>query len=119
MDETQLTGCQDLLNWLKIQGFKLYLDENRFRGEQGCNWYACRRTLLPARECETNEGKGIQIVVIPYSHCSWESIEIEVCGEAKGIWWNFKAYSLTIKEFQNRLPEIETSLIAAWNALTR
>lgn len=90
--------------------------------ENECNWYAYRRSALPARECECNEGKAMQIVVRPFKYArptttAWESAEVDVSGEAGGVWFKLKAYSLTLQELRERLPEIEAQLIGAWNSL--
>ena len=96
------------------------------RLDNGCNWYAYRRSTLPARECECNEGKPAQIVVRPHLFLrasaptpsgAWESVEVDVTGEASGLWWKLQAYSLKPEELRDRLPDIEAALIAAWNAL--
>lgn len=115
---TDYTGCDSLRNWLIEQGFKVASDTLH---ETGCNWYAYRRSSLPARECECNEGKPMQIVARPFSRdidgVTWESVEVDVTGEAIGMWFKLMAYSLPENELKKRLPEIEASLIAAWNAL--
>lgn len=109
-----------LKKWLESEGFRTSNNPTRSLHNQ-CHWYAYRRSALPARECETNDGNGCQIVVYPYStqFCGrvHESTEVEVCGEAGGIWWKLQAYSIQPDELRDKLPEIEASLIAAWNGL--
>lgn len=120
---TNYYGLDDLREWLLAQGFHVSQDMIR---DNGCNWYAYRRSALPARECECNAGKPAQIVVRPhlFHHASaptpsgaWESVEVDVTGEANGIWWKLAAYSLKPDELRERLPEIELALVAAWNAI--
>jgi hypothetical protein len=115
-------GCDELREWLTANGFRIAPDS--FARDNGCNWYACRRSAITARECECNDGKPMQIVVRPFwlKHDSapggaWESAEVDVTGEAGGHWYALKCYSLKHDELKGRLHEIEAALIAAWNAL--
>jgi hypothetical protein len=117
-----LIGCDELREWLIAQGFRVAHDS--LQRDNECNWYAYRRSALPARECECNEGKAMQLVVKPhkYAHHSapgdvWESIEVDVTGETGGLWFKLQAYSLKRDELMGRLHEIEAALIEAWNAL--
>ena len=121
---TTFHGLDSLREWLLEQGFRA--SQDMIRRDNDCNWYAYRRSKLPARECECNDGKPMQIVVRPYLflHASaptpsgaWESCEVDVTGEAGGGWWKLQAYSLKPDELRERLPEIEAALIAAWNAI--
>ena len=120
MNATQeLYGCDEMREWLVTQGFRVAHDDlNR---DNECNWYACRRIALPARECECNTGKPMQLVVRPHklTHTlgNWESAAVDVTGEAGGTLYKLHAYSLKHDELRERLGEIETSLISAWNAL--
>ena len=112
-------GCDELREWLITQGFNCYTESlNR---DNGCNWYACRRSEYPSRECECNDGRKMQIVVRPFAYTaglqSWSSVEVEVTGEAQGIWFKLSAYSLQADELKARLQEIEIRLLDAWNAL--
>lgn len=119
----KLTGLDALREWLSGQGFKAV--RNHLRPEQtGCNWYAYRQSALPARQCECNECKAMQIVVRPFSFERqdesggfWESAEVDVTGEAGGHWYKLQCYSLTPDELMANLPKIEAALISAWNAL--
>jgi hypothetical protein len=115
-----LTGCDDTREWLVAQGFRCW--ENTLRSEgNDCNWYACRRSELPARECECNDGKAMQLVVYPTSYDlkgeTHESVKVDVTGEASGLWFNLSAYSMSVAELKEHLPDIERMLIAAWNAM--
>jgi len=117
-----LIGCDDLREWLITQGFRV--SEDSLTRDNECNWYAYRRSALPARECECNDGKPMQIVVRPFKyqrqgtmHPEWQSAEVDVTGEAGGAWFKLSAYSLKHDELRARLSDIESSLIAAWNAL--
>lgn len=116
------TGEEKLKTWLESQGFKF--QENQFRYEYNeCNWLAYRRSKLEARECESNDGKAMQIVVKPSSFIMngihSKSVEIELCGEANGIWWRIYAYAINPDELPNKLEIIERSLISSWNALCK
>lgn len=117
-----LIGCDKLLEWLIAQGFRVAPDS--LSRDNGCNWYAYRRSAIPARECECNDGTPMQIVVRPFrlEHASspggaWESAEVDVTGEAGSHWYKLTCYSLKHDELMGRLHEIEAALIAAWNAL--
>lgn len=118
-----LFGCDELREWLTSQGFRAAEDGLRHDGNQ-CNWYAYKRSAIPARECECNDGKPMQIVVKPHRFLhhsapggAWESVEVDVTGEVGGLWFKLQAYSVTQDELRERLGEIERNLIAAWNAL--
>ena len=112
-------GCNDLREWLIAQGFKCSIDT--LMRDNGCNWYAYRRSAYPARECECNEGKPMQIVIRPFAYTvgmqSWESAEIDVTGEVRGLWFKLSAYSVQHDELKARLQEIEVRLLDSWNAL--
>ena len=112
-------GCNDLREWLISQGFKCSVDS--LQRDNGCNWYAYRRSAYPARECECNEGKAIQIVIRPFAYSDdtqrWESAEVDVTGEVRGLWFKLSAYSVQHNELKARLQEIEIRLLDSWNAL--
>lgn len=114
-------GCDPLREWLEANGFKVTIDG--LRTYEQCNWYAWRKTKIAAPECETNEGKGTQIVVRPHVFSrgeeDWESAEINITGEAGGIWYTLQAYSLNPADVMEKLDTIEKSLVAAWTAVQR
>lgn len=120
MSKQELTGCDDTRQWLLSSGFVRHTDPRPY---SNCNWYAYKRTELDAPECECNEGKGTQIVVNPYetyiTGTMHQSVEIDVTGEAGGVWYQLKAYSLNASRLPESLPTIERSLVAAWSALER
>lgn len=115
-------GMDETRAWLEAQGFRIA--EDMLRARENCaTWYAYRRSALKSAECETNDGKPMQIVVRPHSY-DWpggrsRSVEIDVTGEAVGVWYNLRAYSVSEDVLRGHLPQIERSLIAAWNALHR
>ncbi len=119
MTNKTMRGCDDSREWLITQGFKCYLSYRK--QENTCNWYACRKTEYSARECETSDGKAMQIVIDPFSYNDgtkiWENAKIKVIGEVKGLLFNLSAYSVPIDELKARLQEIEVRLLDAWNAL--
>jgi hypothetical protein len=118
---TQYHGCDELREWLLLNGFRVSIDS--FRTNEVCNWYAYRKTKIDAPECEFNDGKGTQIVVRPhvFNHDAekFERAEIDITGEAGGIWYKLTAYSLKPADVMGGLDKIEASLVAAWTALTR
>ena len=118
---TEYHGCDDLRKWFKSNGFSISL--NQINSQNQCNWYAYRGTIHSARECESNEGKNIQIVVRPFEllHTfnvdKWQSAEVDLTGESGGVWFKLTAYGLNHDCLRARLPDIESNLVAAWNAL--
>jgi len=120
MNENNFHGFDELRDWLQDQGFKIYYNHLSEKMNQ-CNWYACRKTQLNARRCETNDNKANHITIRPYkntyNNLSYGSSEIEIVGEANGIWFNLKAYSVPEKDIYNRFNEIEQMLVSAWNGL--
>jgi hypothetical protein len=114
-------GCDALREWLTLQGFTCLIDALKTQGSE-CNWYAYRRSKYPARECECNEGKPMQIVIRPFAYTagmqSWESAEIDVTGEVHGLWYKLSAYSVPHADLMGRLSKIESKLVDAWNALS-
>lgn len=125
MNAKDFAGLDDLRGWLQSKGFKVYAD-NLSREWNLCNWYACRKISADCRECETNEGKRMQVVVTPYcmmlpnndgTHTQRDSVEIAITGEAKAAWFKLMAYSLSHDELRDRMDEIEGRLASAWNAL--
>lgn len=117
---TPEVGCTELREWLVSQGFRTAVDMLANRENQ-CNWYAYRPSSLPARACECNAGKRMQVVVKPYAYgingVAHETVEVEVVGEAGGVWVRHVAYSIPHAELKRRLDAIEHMLIAAWNAM--
>jgi len=85
-----------------------------------CPWYAYRRTVLPSRECECNEGKPRTIVLTPFMYhmhgVLMKSIEVEIIGQYDN-WWKVQAYGLAFEDIIEQLPTIEARLVKAWNAL--
>jgi hypothetical protein len=118
-----MADLEKLREWLESQGFKIANNSVASEVNQ-CRWYAWRRSSLPARRCECNDDKeGAQIVVTPHSMTFqageqlYESVEVEICGQAGGAWYKLKAYSLSMNELPQQLPQIEAALVRAWNAL--
>lgn len=122
MSNIKHTGLDELRTWLEEQGFKVYKN-SLGKPENECNWQAFRRTSLPCSECETNDGKPVQLAVSPYAYeimgRRWEYAEIELTGEADGHWFNLSAYRMKPEELKAKLEGVEKSLVAAWNALSR
>jgi len=119
MKTPEMVGCDDLRAWLIENGFRCEVDY--LKECLKTNWYAYRRTKLPARECECNDGKSMQLVVKPFAlnngFTTHESVEVSLRGEYGGIWYDLKAYSIDVQTFKARMDEIESNLVNAWNAL--
>ena len=118
----EVSAADLLLESLKANGFKI-AEETLRNPDNLATWYAYRRSEIPAVECECNDGKRMQIVIKPhfynYGNVKAESVEVDVTGEAGGVWYKLCAYSLPAEQLMPRLPKIEASLLAAWNALVR
>jgi hypothetical protein len=116
----ELVGYEELREWLLEQGFRV-IPEGIGDRHNECNWIAYRRSELPARECEGNPGKTMQLLVRPYQFAQggsiWQSIEVDVTGQVNGLWWKLQAYSMSYDELRENLTSIEEKLISAWNAL--
>lgn len=85
-------------------------------------WMAYRRSNIQARPCECNSDKpGIQLTVTPYemdlNGQEWQSSEVNVTGEFGGKWYSLTCYSMKPEEISQNLPEVENTLVAAWNGL--
>ena len=114
-----MKGLDDFREWLTNHGFRAAPDSLGSR-DNACDWYAYRRSTIPARPCECNDKPNMQLVVKPYIHRDtpgWTSAEVDVTGETGGVWFKLQAYSLKPDELREKLPAIESALIAAWNAL--
>lgn len=119
-----MNSQNDLLDFLTQRGFVKC--RNTWGGpENQCDWYAVKR-YAAEHLCETNSNKlGIQMVVWPYElHFPQlknpsRSVEIEITGEANGIWYKLCAYSIPWEDAVERFDEITESLVVAWDALPR
>lgn len=115
-----MNGLDELREWLTEQGFTL--SSSNFNSSiNECDWYAYRRIAgYDVRQCETNDG-NLTLVIRPYQHningAHGESVGAEITGEAGGRWYKLQQYDTPISDLQANLPEIEKSLVGAWNAL--
>lgn len=120
MNNKELTGCDTLREWLVAMNFRVDSDANHEQYNQ-CNWYAYRPTALVSRECECNDGKPVVLFINPYrvkyTNTTHESVEVYIVGQADGRWYHLQCYSISPSELMQDLSKIETSLVAAWNAL--
>ena len=117
MEIGKINRLDELREWLKANGFNIEFNNN---SQNDCNWRAYRRTTGQTRECETNDGK-LTLVINPYQFRlpgnTHSSVETEITGEAGGRWYKLQQYATSPKEFMANLPEIERSLVNAWNAV--
>ena len=114
-----MNGLPDLRDWLTAHGFRVTTNSLCLPGNAS-DWYAYRRSAIPARSCECNDRQTMQLVVRPYINIDipeWSSVEVDVTGEAGGVWYKLQAYSLNPDELREKLPAIEDALMAAWNAI--
>lgn len=121
MKATELVGIEELKEFLTSDGFRFMTKSIKYP-EDYCTWYAYRRSELQARACESNDDKpGMQIVVTPsefdINGRTHKNVEIEVCGEADGVWWKMSAYGLNPSDVPGKISNIEQALISAWNSL--
>lgn len=121
-DTQTLVGCDKLRNWFRDSCFEVsYFDGSPSLNK--CNWYAYRDSAIPARECELNLGKPMQVVVrpllvdVPEFNLQLVSASVSVTGVFGDVPFKLECYSITHPVLMRRLPEIEARLIAAWNAL--
>lgn len=102
---------------LRADGWRL---EGRGLGRNsGVPWYAWKR-LQDAVDCTCNE-KPPSLIVEPWESIdgagkAWRSVEIEITGEVRDTWVNFKAYSINMEDAMAELPRATAVLLAAWNA---
>lgn len=115
-DNMKFHGLDQFQEWLVNNYFTIL--ENTGRSDYNeADWHAYR-SLPSARECETN-GPKIALWIKPYvsSAINYENCEADITGESAGLWFNLRVYMAKPDEIMSRLPEIETKLVAAWNAL--
>jgi hypothetical protein len=95
-------------------GWVIYPDNDRFNS---VSWYACSQPGL-GRHCENNE-KPPQFVLRPYQFGQDipPSVEMSVCGEVDGVWYDLKSYGMGPVEVLERMATVSASLLAAWEAL--
>lgn len=110
---------EKLKQFLIDQGFTIY--GNSLRAEHNViDWYAGRR-LKDANPCETNDHK-VSLIIYPHEFGiddrRFRSVECDITGEAKSIWFKLQAYSLKPEELIERLDEVEAGLLKAWNAVS-
>ena len=116
-----MTTLEQLKDSLQQAGFKIAPNPLKDPANE-CDWYAYKRSDIPARECECNEGKPAQIVVTPYAvdmspQHNFKSCSISLRGEYEN-WWDMQAYNIPFDSLIDKLPVIEARLVAAWNALS-
>lgn len=112
-------SLDDLRPFLRAHGYRIE-DPNPLRyPDNEVTWYAYRPGDGP--DCECND-KPPSLIVLPYKRSAnpeYESVMVEIRGEANGVWWMLNAYSLRPGEVLARLDAIERALLAAWAALPR
>ncbi|MGI9142489.1 MAG: hypothetical protein ACR2IJ_04805, partial [Fluviibacter sp.] len=107
----------ELKDWLKDQGFREY-PNSLASFEDECKWIACKR-YDSKYNCECNYDKpGVQVVVSPHKwHIQGQegaSVEIDITGEANGIWYKLQAYSLSWSELPEKFEQVTEALVKAW-----
>ena len=112
----------NLKEWLKDKGFHEY--PNVLASvENECKWIACKRQKSKY-VCESNYDKpGIRVVVLPHKWCiggnECASVDVEIRGEANGIWYTLQAYSLSWEELPAKFDQVADALLRAWESLPR
>ena len=112
---------EEFRKWLEAHGFKCAPNSTASEMNE-CRWYAWRRSAMWARRCECNDDKeGVQVVITPYQFTiggdKHQGVEVEVCGQYGGAWYRLTAYSISMEELPQKLPQAEKALVHAWNAL--
>jgi hypothetical protein len=117
--EAQLVALGNLCDWLQDNGFRVETKPNA-SPENDCKWYAYRRLAGEVRDCALND-KPPSLIVLPHLFVlrdrQYSSVEVEITGQVGEPWFRIKAYSIGLDELPAALPEIESSLARAWNAL--
>lgn len=54
---------------------------------------------------------------LPQQEKTFANVEVEVCGELAGRWYQLRSYSITAGEAMEALPRVIESLGAAWKAI--
>ena len=75
-------------------------------------WPNCQRNNKPPLLCIYPYA-----VNLPQQEKTFANVEVEVCGELAGRWYQLRAYSITAGEAMEALPSITVSLGAAWKAI--
>jgi len=86
--------------------------------EAGCFY----KRIETKRPCLCNDRDQLLIrVYAPSEHMPGWVFEVEMTGEfVQGLWANLKVYSIRgLSELLERLPRIQRSLVAAWEALDK
>lgn len=108
-----------LCDWLQENGFRVETNDLAPQ-ENDCKWYAWRRLLAGARDCECND-KRPSLIVTPSLFTMRDrqhsGVQVSVTGKCRSAWFQIKAYSLGVDELPSRLEEIEAALTRAWNAI--
>lgn len=111
---------QELAESLQRTGFTKARDTLPPRGSL-LDWFAYKKSKLPARECELYIGQAAQIRVTPYLITAGTNhikmCEVSIKGKVADVWFELKASSLSYEKTIERMPEVERMLVAAWNAL--
>lgn len=113
---------EELKDWLTTQGFREYKNALA-SSENACKWYACK-TYKSQYNCEHNDNKdGIQVGIWPYQYAIQDHqiriVEIDLVGEANGICYKLKGYSMSWAELPDKLDQVTDALIKAWEAIPR
>ena len=110
----------ELHDWLASNGW--HIAPNSLASEwNAARWHAWRSLKVPANDCACND-KPPCLVLYPHTRAVsssamvGDSAELDVTGEASGMWLKLRAYSLSPAEARDRMPQIERMLVAAWNA---
>lgn len=88
-------------------------------GDTGLPWHAYQR-LDGAVDCSSNH-RPPALILVPYrlEHNGevQYSVEFEVTGEIDGgVWLKLKAYSVSMDEAIDAIPNVRSLLMASWNA---
>jgi hypothetical protein len=116
-------GGEDLLKWLKSEGFRITyngLDSD----ENECNWYAYRPLSMPTKKCDPSNEQPCLLVKpcrYKYQYIKGGVVEdsvISTCGRTGGVWFELKSAGMTYGQVKENLDMVERSLISAWNAMS-
>jgi len=112
---------EELIELLEKRGYKPY--PPHVHGE-GVIWAGALRLPEGSPECETNEHKISWHVRVwdfdmhdQYGR-SFQSVDLEICGELHKQWYTLKAYGIDWKDVNSTVFwDAEYSLLKAWEAI--
>lgn len=108
---------KEIISFLESRGYKSY-PVSALAGET-CVWNGEKRTTS-SRECECNNKPPawhVQVYDYWFANRQNQSVQFELFGEYKDLWYTLKCYGLSFDECVQKIDQAEQSLLKAWEAL--